>query len=63
MFVIYKAAPKVMPLILLRSPTMLEANIGGKGSRLNLPTNFILFQFLTITFCCYLTDGSRGAVS
>jgi len=50
-----RAAPKVMFAILLHQPTMSEADVGDIAVQAEHS-----YQY-SITFCCYATDGSRGA--
>jgi len=51
-----RTALKVMPPTLLCWPTMSEADGGGMAVGVE-PS-----QQYPITFCCCVTDGSRGAV-
>jgi len=51
-----EAAPKVMPPILLCCLTMSEADGGGMAEKVE-PSHQ-----QPITFCCCVTDASRGAV-
>jgi len=51
-----KAAPKVMPHILLCWPAISEVSVGAMAVEAE-PS----YQYF-ITFCCHVTDGSRGAV-
>ena len=51
-----RAAPKLMPPILLCWLMMSEADVGGMAVEVE-PSN----QY-PVTFCCHVTDGSRGAV-
>jgi len=50
------AALKVMPPILLCWPMMTEAGVGGMAVEVE-PSHLY-----SLTFCCCVTDGSRGAV-
>ena len=50
------AAPRVMPLILLCWPTVSEVNVGGMAIEAESSHQYY------ITYCCHVTDGSRGAV-
>ena len=47
-----KAAPKLMPPILLHWPTALEAGVG-------MAVEVELSHQYSIPFCCHMTDGSR----
>ena len=49
-----RAAPKIMPPILLRWPTTSEVDAGVMAVETE-PSNKY-----SITFCCCVTDGSRG---
>ena len=49
-------APKVMPPILLCWLTVLEASTGGMAVEVEPPNQHF------VTFCCLVTDGSRGVV-
>ena len=51
-----RAAPKIMPPILLCWPAMTEADIGGMAVEAEPSHQY------SIIFCCHVTDGSRGAV-
>jgi len=51
-----RAAPKVMPVLLLCWPMMSEADVGGTAVEVELSHQY------SITPCCCMTDGSRGAV-
>jgi len=51
-----RAAPKVMPPVLLCWPTMLEVDVG------DMAVEAEPFHLYLITFCCSVMDGSRGAV-
>jgi len=51
-----RAAPKVMPPILLCWPTMSETNVGGMAVEVEPSHQY------PIMFCCHVTDGSRGTV-
>ena len=51
-----RAAPKVMPPVLLCWPTMSESDGGGTAVEAEPSCQF------PITFCCRVTGGSRGAV-
>ena len=51
-----RAALKVMPLSLLCWPVVSEADIGG------MAVEDESFCQYSITFCCCVIDGSRGAV-
>jgi len=53
---LYKAALKVMPLILLWWPMISEADGGGMAAEVE-PS-----QQYSIAFCCCVTDGTRRAV-
>ena len=50
------ATLKVMPAILLCWPTMSEAPVGGMTVQAESSHQY------SITFCCHVTDSSRGAV-
>ena len=52
-----RTAPEVMPLILLHWHTTSETD-GGGGMAVETESSC---QY-SITFCCHVTDGSRGAV-
>jgi len=57
LIVIYtREVPKVMPPGLWCWPMTLEADVGGMAVQ-SVPS----YQY-SIMFCCYVTDGSRGAV-
>jgi len=45
-----------MPLVLLRWLTMSEVDVGGMAVEVEP------FHQYPVTFCCHVTDGSRGAV-
>ena len=47
---------RCMPLVLLCWPTMLEADVGGRAVETELSRQY------SITCCCHVIDGSRGAV-
>ena len=49
-------ALKVVPPILWCWPMMSEADVGGMAVEVEPSHQY------SITFCCYVTDGSRGAV-
>ena len=51
-----KAAPKVMPPILLCWPTIWEADVGGMTVEVEFSHQY------SVTYCCYATDGSREVV-
>ena len=51
-----RAAPKVMPPILLCCPTMSEADVGGTAVETELSHEY------PVIFCYCVTDGSRGAI-
>ena len=51
-----KAAPKIMPPVLLYWPTMSEADVGDMAIE-----NELYHQY-SVIFCCYVADGTRGAV-
>ena len=51
-----RAALKVMPPILFFWPTTSEADVGGMAVEVEPSHQY------SITFCCCVTDGSRGAV-
>ena len=51
-----RVAPKVMPPILLCWPTVSDAYVGG------MAVGTESSQKYSITFCCCVTDGSRGTV-
>jgi len=51
-----RADPKVMPPILLSQSTMSEVNFGGTAVESKSSHQY------SVTFCCYVTDGSRRAV-
>jgi len=51
-----RAVPKVIPPILGCWPTTPEADGGGMGVEVEPPHQYF------ITFCCCITDGSKGAV-
>jgi len=51
-----RAAPKAMPLALLRWPNMSEADVGDMAVEVE-PSHQC-----SITFCCHATGGSRGEV-
>jgi len=51
-----RAAPKVMPPISLRCPAVSEVNVGGMAVEAEPSHQY------SITFCCHVTDGSRGTV-
>ena len=51
-----RAAGKVMPPILLSWPSMSEADVGGMAVEVEPSHQY------SATFCCHVTDGSRGAV-
>jgi len=53
---IYKRAPKVMPPILICWLLISEVDIGGMAVEVELSQQY------SITSCCCVTDGSRGAV-
>jgi len=50
-----RAAPKVMPLILLCRHVTSEEDAGGVAVKLEPSHPY------SIPFCCHVTDGSRGA--
>lgn len=50
-----RAALKLMSLILICWPTMLEA-VGGMAIEAETSQQYY------ITFCCHVKDGSRGAI-
>ena len=56
MYVSIRAAPKVMPPILLCWPMMAEADVGCMAVEVELS-----YQY-AIKWCGRVTDGSRGAV-
>ena len=51
-----RAAPKVMPPILSCWPMMSEVDADGMAVEVEPPHQY------SITFCCNVTNGSRGAV-
>ena len=51
------AAPKVMPPVLLCCSMTSEADVGGMAA--NFEPSHIPYS---ITFCCHVADGSRGAI-
>ena len=51
-YVCVRTALKIMPLILLCWPMMSERNVDGMAVEAEP----------SVTFCCCVTDGSRGAV-
>ena len=51
-----RPTPKVMPPILLYWPKTSEADDGGMAVEIESSRKY------SITFCCCVTDGSRGAV-
>ena len=51
-----RAAPKVMPPVLLCWPMTSEAGAGGMAVEVEPSCQY------SITFCCRVTDGSRGAI-
>lgn len=51
-----RAAPELMPPILLSWPMKPEVDVGG------ITVEAELFPQYSITFCFHVTDGSRGAV-
>ena len=51
-----RAALKVMSPIFLYWPTISEENVGGTAAEAECSHQY------SITFCCHMTDGSRGAV-
>ena len=51
-----RACPKVTSPILLCQPTISEVDFGGMAVEAEPSCQY------SITFCCYVTDGSRGAV-
>ena len=50
-----RAALEVMPPILLSWPTMSELDVGEMAVEAEPSHQY------SITFCCYITDGIRGA--
>jgi len=58
-----KAAPKVMPPILLCWPMTTEVDVGGMAIEVKPIFHQRWFHQYSITFCCHLTDGSRGALT
>jgi len=55
-WLVTKAAPKVIPPILLGVPMTSEEHVGGMTEEAESSQQF------SITFCCCVTDGSRGTV-
>ena len=51
-----RAALKILPPILLCWPTTSEVNVGGMAVEVEPSHQY------PITCCCYVTDGSRGAI-
>ena len=51
-----RPALKVMALILLCWLTMSETDVGGMAVGVEPSHQY------SVTFCCHVTDGSRGAV-
>ena len=51
-----RAALKVMPPMLLCRPMTLGADVGGLTVEVEPSHQY------SVTFCCRVTDGSRGAV-
>ena len=51
-----RAAPKVTPSILLCWPTVSEVDVGGMAVDAEPSHQY------SITFCCHVADGSRGAI-
>jgi len=51
-----RAAPKVMHPILLFWPTMANADVFGMAVEAEPSHQY------SVTLCCHVTDGSRGAV-
>ena len=51
-----RAALKVMPPILLHWPTTSDADVGG------MTVGVEPLHHYSVTCCCHVTDGSRGAV-
>ena len=51
-----RAAPKIIPPILLFWLTMSEADVGGVAVEVEPSCQY------SIMFCCHVTDGIRGAV-
>ena len=51
-----RAAPEVMPPILFCWPMMSEEGVGG------MAVEDEISHQCSATFCCCVTDGSRGAV-
>ena len=51
-----RAVLKVMPPILLHWPMMSEVDADGMAVEVEPPHQY------SITFCCNVTNGSRGAV-
>jgi len=51
-----RATEKVMPSILFCWPMMAEADVGGMAVEAEPSHQY------SITLCCRVTDGSRGAV-
>ena len=51
-----RAVPNVMPPILLCWPTMSEVDDAGMAVEVEPSHQY------SVTFCCCVTDGSRGAI-
>ena len=51
-----RAALEVIPPILLCRPTMSEMDVGGMAVEAEPSRPY------SVTFCCHVTDGSRGTV-
>lgn len=51
-----RAAPKLIPPILLYWSMMSGVNVGGMAVDVEPSHRY------SVTFCCCLTDGSRGAI-
>ena len=52
-----RVAPQVMPPILICWPTTSEMDVGGRAVEAEPSHQYF------ISFCCCVTDGSRGAQS
>ena len=51
-----RAVPKVVPTVVLCWPTISEADVGGMAVWVEPSHQY------SVTCCCHVTDGSRGAV-
>jgi len=56
MYINTRTSPKVIPPVLLCQPMMSEADVGSMAVEIEPSHQY------SITFCCHVADGSRGAV-